>query len=100
MCRPAMDDDRGRAEQAIERGFSPLNLADVVQRNFVDAGARDAEETKVGEEVSLAGRARNEPPRPAAPEQPFPGQQLGHDGCFVKFTRGTAFASGGASKKG
>ncbi len=100
MCRPAMDGDRRRAEESIERGFTPLNVADVVEREFVDARACDADETKVGEQIALARHTRAEPPRSAAPEQPLPGQHVGHDGCFVKLTRGTAFASAGASKKG
>ena len=98
-----MHDDRGPAEQAVDRRFRAVNLSDVVERQLGDRAAGDAEESKVGQQVALAGKAASELPWPAAPEQPFPWQQdVGRHGtyCFPKLTFGTVFASGGAWKKG
>ena len=92
-------DDGGSAEHAVGGRLGPLNVADIVERDFLDACAGHAEQTEVGEHVPLAGDPRRQPPWAAAPEQPFPRQQAVHDD-FLKSTFGTCLASGGTSKKG
>ena len=52
-----------------------MNVADIVEREFVDGVTREAEEAEVGEQVSLAREAARDLPGTAAPQQPFPGQQ-------------------------
>jgi len=93
-----------------------VDLSDIVERQLGDRVAGDAQESKVGQQVALAGKAASEVPWPAAPEEPFPWQQhvstptrlprwgsraWSHGAYgFPKLTFGTVFASGGAWKKG
>src|SRR5262249_38315189 len=73
--------------------------ADIVKRDFADRPSVGSNEAEVGEEISFAAKAANEPERTAAPQRPFPGFRLDQEG-FEKLTLGTCFASGGAWKYG
>jgi hypothetical protein len=79
-----VDQDRGRADQAIDRRLDSVNVPDIVEWDLIDAVARDANQTEVGQQVPLAGDARREAPRTAAPQQPFPWQRdLGMHGNLL-----------------
>src|SRR5829696_9853594 len=102
MALPRFDDDRRGAKNVVDTRFAPLNVHHIVERELFDVMAGYANDAEVGEQVALAGHARREPPRTAAPQQSFPWQRnLGHhratcayDG-LPKLTFGTSFAPSG-----
>jgi hypothetical protein len=49
-----------------------VNVPDFVECDLIDLMAGDANQPEIGQQVPLAGEARQEPPRTAAPQQPFP----------------------------
>src|SRR5438477_589170 len=57
--------------------FGAVDVADVVKHELFDAArhaSRDARETEVGEEISLAREASPQPQRSTAPQHSFPRQ--------------------------
>ena len=76
-----------------------MDLADILDCELVGIRPAEPDQTKVGQDVSLAERMRRRHERrPAAPEEPLPRQRNGHATYDLKFTFGACFASGGAWK--
>ncbi len=86
------------AENAIEPGFRSADFTDVLQRYFVGAAVRFADQPEIGQVVAVAGESCVKPIGTAAPQQPFPWQRSVHD--LLKLTFGTCFASAGAWNSG
>jgi hypothetical protein len=65
-----MHDQRRRAQEAVACRFDPLDLADVLQEDFVGLGGRNADQTQICQRVSFT----TERDRPSRPQQAFPGE--------------------------